>query len=102
LKEWVGTVSLFWQVAYLVVYFFFLFLLARLVFEWVQSLARRWHPSRASAVTLELVFSVTDPPLKLLRRFIPPLRVGGISLDLGFILLIVIVYVLMSLLGRLI
>ncbi|WP_163505552.1 YggT family protein [Fodinicola acaciae] len=93
--------SLVWQVAYLIVYFFFLFLLARLVFEWVQSFARRWRPSRPAAVTLELVFSVTDPPLNLLRRVIPPLRVGGISLDLGFILLLVIVYVLMSLLGGL-
>jgi YggT family protein len=42
------------------------------------------------------VYSATDPPLNALRRVIPPLRIGGMSLDLGFILLLVIVYVLMS------
>jgi YggT family protein len=94
-------VSLVWQVIYLLLYVFLLLLLARLVVDWVRMFARQWHPGRGAAVGLELVYSATDPPLRALRRVIPPLRIGGISLDLGFILLLVIVYVLMSVVGGL-
>jgi YggT family protein len=94
-------VSLVWQVIYLLLYAFLLLLLARLVVDWVQMFARRWQPGRGAAVGLEVVYSVTDPPLKALRRVIPPLRIGGMSLDLGFILLLVIVYVLMNVVGGL-
>lgn len=92
--------SLVWQVVYLLLYIFFLFLLARLVMEWVRQFAKRWQPGRSAAVALELVYSATDPPLRVLRRIIPPLRLGGISLDIGFILLLFIVYVLISILPR--
>ena len=37
---------------------------------------------------------MTDPPLKLLRRFLPPLRIGGVSLDLAFLVLFIIVTIL--------
>ena len=93
--------SLVWQVIYLLLYVFLLVLLARLVVDWVMTFARRWQPGRGAAVALELIYSATDPPLKALRRVIPPLRIGGMSLDLGFLLLLVIVYVLMSVVGRL-
>jgi YggT family protein len=93
-------VSLVWQLIYLLLYVFLLLLLARLVVDWVTMFARRWQPGRGAAVALEIVYSATDPPLKALRRLIPPLRIGGISLDLGFILLLVIVYVLMNVVGQ--
>jgi YggT family protein len=50
---------------------------------------------------LEATYSVTDPPLKALRRVIPPLRLGSISLDLGFLVLIILVQIAMSLVSRL-
>lgn len=90
-----------WQVAYLLLFLFWLLLLARLVSDWVMQLARSWRPGRVSAVGLEVVYSTTDPPLRLLRRIIPPLRLGGFSLDLGFILLAIIVFVLLFVVGRL-
>ncbi|MCW2609227.1 MAG: YggT family protein [Actinomycetota bacterium] len=93
--------SLVWQVIFLLLYVFLILLLARLVVDWVRMFARRWQPGRGAAVALELVYSATDPPLNALRRVIPPLRIGGMSLDLGFILLLVIVYVLMSVVGGL-
>ena len=43
---------------------------------------------------LEVVYSITDPPLKFLRRFIPPLRLGGIALDLSFLVLFILVNIL--------
>jgi len=58
--------------------------------------ARSWRPSGVAAVGLEVVYSVTDPPLKALRRVIPPLRLGNFSIDLGFMVLLFVVYVLMS------
>lgn len=89
--------SEFWSVIHLLLLIFLLLLIARFVVEWVMQLARSWRPSRAAAVGFEVVYSATDPPLKLLRKVIPPLRLGGISLDLGFIVLFFVVYILMSL-----
>lgn len=94
--------SLVWQLVYLLLYFFLLLLLGRLVMEYVMVFARRWRPGRGASVALEVVYTVTDPPLRVLRRVIPPLRIGGLSLDLGFLLLLMVVYILMSVVGRLI
>ncbi|HEV7653883.1 MAG TPA: YggT family protein [Mycobacteriales bacterium] len=75
---------------------FFILLIARLVFDYVMMFARSWRPSGVAAVGLEVVYSVTDPPLKALRRVIPPLRLGNFSIDLGFMVLLFVVYVLMN------
>ncbi|WP_377272080.1 YggT family protein [Peterkaempfera sp. SMS 1(5)a] len=80
---------------------FLIILLFRLVMDWVFQFARSWRPGRAMVVVLEATYTVTDPPLKLLRRFIPPLRLGGVALDLSFFVLMIIVYVLISLVVRL-
>jgi YggT family protein len=73
---------------------FWVILIIRLIMEWVFVFSRSFRPTGPIAVALELVYSVTDPPLKALRRVIPPLRLGGISLDLAFIVLFLIVLVL--------
>ena len=83
------------EVASFVLLVFFILLIARLVFDYVMMFARSWRPSGVVAVGLEVVYSVTDPPLKALRRVIPPLRLGNFSLDLGFMVLLFIVYILM-------
>ncbi|MGH8791372.1 MAG: YggT family protein [Stackebrandtia sp.] len=82
------------QVLYLALYVVYLLLLARLVGGAVVRFSRRWQPGRGVAVTLEVVFSATDPPLKGLRRVIPPLRFGTVALDLAFIVLLMIVMIL--------
>jgi YggT family protein len=88
--------SILFQILYLIVYLFFLVLLARFVLSAVLQYGRRWQPGRGAAATLEAVWTVTDPPLKALRRVIPPLRIGNVSLDLAFIVLLVILFVLMT------
>ncbi len=88
--------SVLFQVLYLVVYVFFLTLLARFVMGAVLQYGRRWQPGRSSSAALETVWSVTDPPLKALRRVIPPLRIGNVSLDLASLVLLVILFVLMN------
>ena len=74
-------------------------LFIRFVVDWVQVFARSWRPHGPLLVVLEAVYTVTDPPLKALRRVIPPLRFGGIGLDLSFMVLLLIVYLLLSIVG---
>jgi YggT family protein len=76
---------------------FFVLLIARLVLDYVQMFARSWQPRGVMLVIAEVVYSVTDPPLRALRRVIPPLRLGGISLDLSFLVLSIAVVMSMSL-----
>jgi len=87
--------SIVLQVFYLLLYTFFLSLIARFVMGYVLQFGRRWQPGRGAAATMEIVWSVTDPPLKALRRVIPPLRLGTVSLDLSSLVLLVILIVLM-------
>ena len=70
---------------------FFAALICRLVLDWIQVLAREWRPRGPILFFAEAVYTVTDPPLKFLRRLIPPLSLGGIRLDLAFLVLILIV-----------
>lgn len=88
------------RLAYYVVFFFFIFLIIRLVFDWILVFAREWRPRGVVLVVAETVYSATDPPIKALRRLIPPVRIGNISLDLAFLLLFILCSVLMGILPR--
>jgi len=88
--------SLIGQVIYLVLYFVFIVLMIRFIMTLVMQFGRRWRPGRGAAATLEVVWSVTDPPLHALRRVIPPLRVGTVSVDIAFTLLLLILFLLME------
>ena len=83
-----------------VLFIFFIFLIARLVLEWIQVFARDWKPTGPVLVLAEAVYTVTDPPLKAIRRVVKPIRLGSIQLDLAFILLFLAVVVLRGLLAR--
>jgi YggT family protein len=83
-------------VLYFLLTIFLVLLFLRLIFEYVFLLARSFRPSGLVAMLLELIYTVTDPPLKALRRILPPLRVGGVSIDLAFLVLFVIVFILRS------
>jgi YggT family protein len=83
-------------VLYYALFFFWLLLLGRIVAEMVRSFARQWVPVGPSAVALEVIFTVTDPPVKLLRRVIPVVRIGGVGLDLSIMVLLLVVFILMS------
>ncbi len=74
--------------------FFIVLLFLRMIFEYVFMLARDFRPSGIVAMLLELIYSVTDPPLRALRRVLPPLRVGGVSLDLAFLVLFIVSFIL--------
>jgi YggT family protein len=78
------------------VFLFFVILLGRLVLDWVQAFARDWRPRGAILVVAEFVYTITDPPLKALRKVIPPLSLGNIRLDLAFLVLMLLTTLLMS------
>jgi YggT family protein len=66
----------------------FLFaLLGRLIFDYVQMFSRTWRPKGVILYFVEAIYTVTDPPMKFVGRFVPPLRLGAISLDMSFIVL---------------
>lgn len=75
-------------------YAFLLLLIARLILDYVQLFARSWRPTGVVLVLAEATYTVTDPPLRLLRRFIPPLRLGSVALDLSFMVLFIVVLVM--------
>ncbi len=82
-------------------YLFWICLIGRIIVEFIRSFARDWQPKGFLVVVLELLFTVTDPPVKLLRRLIPPVRLGQVRLDLSIMLLMIIVFVLIEIVARL-
>lgn len=86
------------SILYLAVHLVYVALLGRLVLDWVQMFARGWRPKGVVLVFASAVYSITDPPMNLLRRVVPPLRLGGIALDLGFLILVFAVSIVRSIL----
>jgi len=71
-------------------------LIGRMIFGWVQVFAREWRPSGILLVIAESIYTITDPPLRLLRRFIPPLRLGMVAMVLSFMVLFLVVLILLE------
>jgi YggT family protein len=83
-------------ILYTILYLYFWVMIARLVIDYVQIFSRSWSPTGGMLVLVELIYSLTDPPLKFFRRFIPPLRLGAVSLDLSFIVVIILLQIAMG------
>ena len=75
---------------------YILVLLGRLIFEWIPVFDREWRPRGAMLVVAEGVYTATDPPIRFLRRFIPPLRIGSIAIDFAFALTMLSCFILLS------
>jgi len=84
-------------IVYWVLFALWLFILARLVVEMVRSFSREWRPVGGVAVTLETIYTVTDPPVRLFRRIIPTVRIGNVGLDLSIMVLLLVVFIMMQL-----
>ncbi len=93
--------SVIGQILYLVLWLFLALLFVRFIVDWIQFFARSWTPRGPVLVLLEGVYTVTDPPIRFFRRFIPPIRLGGMALDLSFMLTFVVVYLLLILVQNL-
>ena len=84
-------------ILYNLIYLAIIFVIARFVVDWVQLLARQWQPRGFIAVLCEFIFTVTDPPLRALRRVIPSIRLGGIMLDVSAMVLLLLLFIAQSL-----
>lgn len=82
------------QVINIVLNLYFFVLLARMVLSWVPALVPGWQPRGPFLVVAEVVYTLTDPPLRFLRKFLPPVQVGTVALDLAFLALAVAISVL--------
>ena len=82
-------------------YLYLLILLVRVVIDWVQMLARGWRPTGALLVLANLGYGLTDPPLRWLRRVVPALRLGGVGIDLSFLVLVIGISIVQRLLAAL-
>lgn len=89
--------ALFFQILGFALFVFWLLLIARVVVEFIRSFSRDWHPRGATVVVLESIMSITDPPVKLLRRLIPQLTIGAVRFDLSIMLLLLVAFIGMQL-----
>jgi YggT family protein len=80
---------------------YLLLLIGRLIFDILQSYSRSWTPHGFLARLAEVIYTATDPPLRLLRRYIRPVRLGNVALDLSYTLLFLVIIVLLAVVSRL-
>jgi YggT family protein len=80
------------------VWLYLMVVFGRLVLDWIRVFARDWRPRGVVLVIAEAVYTLTDPPLNALRKVLPPLRLGGASIDLGFLVLVLGLYLLIAIL----
>lgn len=88
------------QVLATVLWLYILVLLARFAFDLVQMFSKDWTPKGPILVVAELIYTLTDPPLNALRRIIPPIRLGGVALDLSFIVLLILLQIAIAIVSR--
>ena len=79
-----------------VLWLYLLLLIGRLIISWIQAFSRDWHPTGVILVIAEAVYTATDPPLRLLRRYIPTVRLGTVALDLSFMVLFLVILILLD------
>ena len=91
----------FGSILVLILQIFLFALLGRLILDYVRIFARNWRPSGISLYFVEAVYSITEKPMSFVRRFIPPLRIGAVSLDLSFIVLFFAIQLLIPIVGSL-
>jgi YggT family protein len=89
--------DLFFKILGLALFIFWLLLIARVVVEFIRSFSRDWQPRGATVVVLEIILSMTDPPVKLLRRLIPQLTIGAVRFDLSIMVLLLAAFIGMQL-----
>lgn len=89
--------SIVFEVVGFVLFLFWLLLIARIVIEFIRTFSRDWQPRGFTVVILEVILTVTDPPVKLLRRVIPPLNIGSVRLDLSVMVLLLVAFIGMQL-----
>lgn len=89
-------VSIVATVLYAALMIFFVLMWARFILDLARTFARKWRPRGFVLVLADLTYTVTDPPIKLVRRALPPVRVGGTALDFAWSVVMLLVVILIS------
>ncbi|WP_102192708.1 YggT family protein [Microbacterium aurantiacum] len=89
-------VSVLASIVHLMLLLYILVLFARLILDYIPLFNREWRPKGPGLIVAEIVYTITDPPIRFFRRLIPPLRIGTLSLDFGFALTMLVVLILMN------
>ncbi|WP_066463422.1 YggT family protein [Sanguibacter suarezii] len=84
-----------WSLLALLCFLYLIVLFGRVIFDWVQVFSRDFRPKGILLILAELFYTLTDPPVKFLRRYIPPLTLGSLRIDVGFLILFVGVSILL-------
>jgi YggT family protein len=92
--------TIFLTIVYYVLWLYLLLLIGRLIFDMLQAYSRSWRPEGLLARFAEVIYTATDPPLRLLRRYLRPVRLGNVALDLSYTLLFLVIIVLLSVVTR--
>ena len=87
--------NVFLVIVYYVLWLYLLLLIGRLIFDMLQNYSRSWSPSGLLARVAEVIYTATDPPLRFLRRYLRPVRLGSVALDLSYTLLFLVIIVLL-------
>ena len=87
-------------VLYYILALYLVLLIGRLIIDILQSYSRSWAPAGPLVPVAEVIFTATDPPLRLLRRYIRPVRLGSVAIDLSYTLLFLLIIVLLVVVGR--
>ena len=82
----------------LIVWLYLMVVFGRLILDWIRVFAREWRPRGVMLVVAAAIYTLTDPPLNALRKVIPPIRLGAASIDLGFLVLVLGLYLLLAIL----
>ena len=85
----------FW-IVYSVLWVFMLIMWVRLIFDLIMSFNRGWRPTGVAVLIAEVAFTVTDPPIKAVRRVVPPLRLGDLTLDFAWTIVLLAAIILSS------
>ena len=88
-----GIIGLIASILHIVLSLYVVVLFARVLLDFIPMFNREWRPQGAMLVVCELVFTVTDPPIRFFRKHIPPLRIGPIAIDLGFAVTLLLCFI---------
>ncbi len=94
-----AALSIVFGVIYVALLIVFIAMWARFVFDWIQALNRSWRPQGAVVIAAEVSYTITDPPIRAVRRVIPPIQLGAIQLDLAWTIVMIVLFILMSIVG---
>ena len=83
-------------IIYVALTIFVVLMWVRFILDLVRAFVRQWRPRGLGLVLAEAVYAITDPPVLLVRRVVPPLKIGGVSLDFAWSIVLIVCLILIS------